>query len=266
MTDAADAGKRWHTDSRLEGAADASVSLLPSRSLRCWPAAQAGSPKNPGSTWYPTCVMRMWRGCGSSIAASGTTACWTSPQSTAPASAAATSGGGHGRSSGHSRARGQRARAPRRRRRRLRRRHRRSRRSRQVRQPRSHAPAHTPLGGDSVGAHLRPTSSSAACSPSWPHVPAGRGASVRAIEPACAIGRPWSSGTVSPGILTVRNPGRCHVRKTPAAYRSAMRPAPRVARRPTRRPFGLTRPAPGRRALPCCRSARRSGRRWSARR
>src|SRR5258706_12507029 len=43
------------------------------------------------------------------------------------------------------------------------------------------------------------TPSSAACSPSWPHVPAGRGASVRAIEPACAIGRPWSSGTVSPG-------------------------------------------------------------------
>jgi hypothetical protein len=39
----------------------------------------------------------------------------------------------------------------------------------------------------------------AACSPSWPHVPAGRGASVRAIEPACAIGRPWSSYTVSPG-------------------------------------------------------------------
>jgi len=68
------------------------------------------------------------------------------------------------------------------------------------------------------------------------------------------------------GILTVRNPGRCHVRKTPAAYRSAMRSAPRAARRPARRALGPTHPAPGRRALPCCRSARRSGRRWSARR
>jgi hypothetical protein len=68
------------------------------------------------------------------------------------------------------------------------------------------------------------------------------------------------------GVLTVRNPGRCHVRKTSAAHRSAMRPAPRAARRPTRRPLGPTRPAPGRRALPYCRSARRSGRRWSARR
>jgi hypothetical protein len=68
------------------------------------------------------------------------------------------------------------------------------------------------------------------------------------------------------GILTVTKRGRRRVRKTPAAYRSAMRPAPRVARRPTRRLLGPTRPAPGLRALPCCRSARRSGRRWSARR
>ena len=68
------------------------------------------------------------------------------------------------------------------------------------------------------------------------------------------------------GILTVRNPGRRHVRKTPAAHPSATRPAHRAARRPRRRPPGPTRPAPGRQAPPCCRSARRSGRRWSARR
>ena len=89
---------------------------------------------------------------------------------------------------------------------------------------------------------------------------------VRAIEPACAIGRPWSSDSLAWGILTVRNPGRRHVRKMPAAHRSATRPAPRAARRPARRPPGPTRPAPGRQAPPCCRSAQRSGRRWSARR
>src|SRR5438552_3042410 len=48
-----------------------------------------------------------------------------------------------------------------------------------------------------LGADKRPLY--AACSPPWPHVPAGRGASVGAIEPACALGRPWSSGTVSRG-------------------------------------------------------------------
>ena len=78
--------------------------------------------------------------------------------------------------------------------------------------------------------------------------------------------RPAASGQSRRGILTVRNPGRRHARKTPAAHRSAMRPAPRAARRPRRRPPGPTRPAPGQRAPPCCRSARRSGRRWSARR
>jgi hypothetical protein len=67
-------------------------------------------------------------------------------------------------------------------------------------------------------------------------------------------------------VLTVRNSGRRHVRKTPAAHPSAMRPAPRAARRPARMPPGPPRPAPGRQAPPCRRSARRSGRRWSARR
>jgi putative transposase len=39
-----------------------------------------------------------------------------------------------------------------------------------------------------------------------------------------------------------------------------------IAKTPARRPPGRPRPAPGRRAPPCCRSARRSGHRWSARR
>ena len=68
-----------------------------------------------------------------------------------------------------------------------------------------------------------------------------------------------------PGIRVARL-GLMYQQGGPAAHRSAMRPALRAARRPTRRPLGPTRPAPGRRALPCCRSARRSGRRWSARR
>ena len=52
----------------------------------------------------------------------------------------------------------------------------------------------------------------------------------------------------------------------PAAHRLATRPAHRAARRPTRRPPRRTRRGPGRRVPPCCRLARRSGCRWSARR
>jgi hypothetical protein len=71
---------------------------------------------------------------------------------------------------------------------------------------------------------------------------------------------------VSAGGGRLRNLGRRRVRKTPAARPSAARPAHRAARRPTRRPPPPTRPARGRRAPPCCRSARRFGCRWSARR
>ncbi len=52
--------------------------------------------------------------------------------------------------------------------------------------------------------------------------------------------------------------------RTPPAHRSAARPAPRAGRRPRTRPPRPTRRAPGRPAPPCCRSARRSVRRWSA--
>jgi sterol desaturase/sphingolipid hydroxylase (fatty acid hydroxylase superfamily) len=69
-----------------------------------------------------------------------------------------------------------------------------------------------------------------------------------------------------PGIPTVRKLGRRSFRKPPAAHPSATRPAHRAARRPTRRPPRRTHRVPGRQAPLCCRSARRSGCRWSARR
>lgn len=67
-----------------------------SRSLLRWPAAPAGSPKSPESTWYRIWTAVVIPGCGCFTAAPGMTARWMLPPSTALVTAAATSGGGHG--------------------------------------------------------------------------------------------------------------------------------------------------------------------------
>jgi hypothetical protein len=82
---------------------------------------------------------------------------------------------------------------------------------------------------------------------------------------------PGRSHVPVPVIMTGASEGRSRQLSEqppaqPAAHRSATRRAYRAARRPVRRPPRPTRPAPGRQALPWCRSAQRSGRRWSARR
>ncbi len=73
-------------------------------------------------------------------------------------------------------------------------------------------------------------------------------------------------GPADPGSEAARPVSSRGASGPPTARRSATRRAPRVARRPTTRPPPPSRRAPGRRGRPCCRSARRSGRRSSARR
>src|SRR6516165_10963855 len=61
-----------------------------------------------------------------------------------------------------------------------------------------------------------------------------------APTPASSPGPAPSPKRPGKGVLTVTNPGCCRVPKTPAAHRSAMRPAPRAARRPTKKLLGPT--------------------------
>jgi hypothetical protein len=67
-------------------------------------------------------------------------------------------------------------------------------------------------------------------------------------------------------ILSVSTRRRCLLRDLPAAHPLAVRSVSPAAHQSPSRPPGPIRPAPGRQAPPCRRSARRSGRRWSARR